>query len=461
MMMAREILIVDDERDICSLMSETLQDEGYSTRLAHDGPSALEAVRERCPSLVILDIWLGDSRFDGVKVLEHLMQDYPELPVVMMSGHGTIETAVETIKKGAYDFVEKPFKMDRLLVVAKRALEAAQLRQENQDLRMRSGVDGLYLEEAVLTSALKKEIKRLAPTSSRVFLTGEVGTGKSFVARLVHHYSNRAKGPFIPLSCAALTAQTLATALFGAEEGGSIKIGALERAHQGTLFLDEVADLSPEVQRGLLKALQEASFMRVGGSQKVPVDVRVISSTAQDLKEAIAAGAFREDLYNRLCVSHLNVPSLRERMGDLPQLVDVFSSIAALSHGVGRLTFSPDAILALQTYSWPGNLSQLKNVVDWVYVTVNEKGLPEEGVTPDMLPFDVTNETPTLASKEDGMGRLITLPLREARQEFERDYLLAQVVRFSGNISHTANFVGMERSALHRKLKSLMIERRS
>lgn len=461
-MMARDILIIDDERDICQLMCETLEDEGYSTRQAHDGPGAIEAVRQRCPSLVVLDIWLGDSRFDGVKVLEMLMQDYPHLPVVMMSGHGTIETAVETIKKGAYDFIEKPFKMDRLLVVVQRALEAAQLREENQDLRVRSGVDSLYLEEAVLTVALKKEVKRLAPTASRVFLTGEPGTGKSFVARLVHHYSNRTQGPFVTLSCAALKADTLGPALFGVEQEGSIKIGALERAHQGTLFLDEIGDLCPDVQKGLLKALQEQSFVRVGGVGKVPVDVRVISSTAQNLKQAIEEGHLREDLYNRLCVSEVTVPSLRERMVDLPQLVEVFSSIAALSHGVGRLPFSNDALLALQSYAWPGNLSQLKNVVDWVYVTVSEKGLPDEGVTPDMLPFDVTNTTPSsLVHNEDTMARLIALPLREARQEFERDYLLAQVVRFSGNISHTANFVGMERSALHRKLKSLMIERRS
>ncbi|MCE2951029.1 MAG: sigma-54-dependent transcriptional regulator [Alphaproteobacteria bacterium] len=459
--MAGDILIVDDERDICQLMAETLEDEGYTTRQAHDGPGAMDAVRARCPSLVILDIWLGDSRFDGVKVLELLMQDYPHLPVVMMSGHGTIETAVETIKKGAYDFVEKPFKMDRLLVVAKRALEAAHLREENQDLKVRSGVEGNVLEEAVMTPSLKKEIKRLAPTSSRVFLRGEPGTGKSFIARIIHQYSTRTTGPYVTLNCAALAFEAQAPALFGKEENGSIKIGALERAHQGTLFLDEVGDLDSETQKGLLRALQEQSFTRVGGTQKVPVDVRVISSTSIDLKDAIAHSHFREDLYNRLCVSPVDVPSLRERMGDLPQLVEVFSQMTALSHGVSRLSFSKEALLALQTYNWPGNLSQLKNVVDWVYVTVSERGLPEEGVTPDMLPFDVTNQTPSLVHSEDTMARLISLPLREARQEFERDYLLAQVVRFSGNISHTANFVGMERSALHRKLKSLMIERRS
>jgi two-component system nitrogen regulation response regulator NtrX len=455
--MAQEILIVDDEQDICRLIADCLADEGYQTRCATSGETAIEAVKSRCPNLVILDIWLGSSHFDGIRVLELIKKDFPDLPVVMMSGHGTIETAVSAIKKGAYDFIEKPFKMDRLLLVIERALEAAQLRRENEELKSRSFAEYDDSVSILVPQSIVSLINRIAPTNSRIMIQGPSGSGKGAVARLIHNRSKRSNGPFVILNCALLESDSIEAALFGIEEASGIKIGTLEKAHQGTLLLDEVADLSLEVQSKIVRVLQEQTFQRVNGHHKVQVDVRILSSTSHDIQALTQAGKFREDLFYRLNVVPLKMPSLKERLDELPQLVELFSEIVSRANGVPRRAFSQEALLALKTYDWPGNLRQLRNVIDWVLIMAQDEDY-HQLIMPEMLPAEIMMRMPTVLQNNHAVD-FISLPLKEARERFEKDYLLAQVSRFSGNISHTAHFVGMERSALHRKLKSLKIER--
>ncbi len=454
--MAHEILIVDDEQDIGRLIAESLEDEGYTTRHALTGPEAVAAVKGRCPNLVVLDIWLGDTKFDGIRVLELIKKDFPHLPVVMMSGHGTIETAVAAIKKGAYDFIEKPFKMDRMLLVLERALETAQLKRENQDLKSRAPDEYGASAQAIIPASLKPLIDRIAPTSSRVMIQGPLGAGKEVVARMIHESSRRKESAFHILNCALLEPDVLESELFGIETPNGIRIGALEKAHQGTLLLEEVGELTLEMQGKIIRVLQEQSFLRVNGTSPVQVDVRVLSSTSQNIQALMQVSKFREDLYYRLNVVPLRMPALQERLEDLPKLVTLFSDIVARANSIPKRTFSEEALLALKTYDWPGNLRQLKNVIDWVLIMSQDE--ENDIVTPDMLPVEISMSMPTLLQNNQASD-LISLPLREARERFEKDYLLAQVSRFGGNISHTAHFVGMERSALHRKLKSLKIER--
>jgi two-component system nitrogen regulation response regulator NtrX len=451
--MAQDILIVDDEADITKLVSDILEDEGYATRCAVDGPTAIEAVKERRPTLVILDIWLGDSRFDGIKVLENIQKDHPMVPVVMMSGHGTIETAVEAIKKGAYDFIEKPFKADRLLLIIKRAIESAKLKRENHELRIRS-----HYSLILPTGSLSQIIEKVAPTSSRIMISGPAGSGKEEIARTIHNKSARKEGSFSVLNCAIFSHDRLERELFGSEENDAIKVGVLEQTHQGTLLLDEVCSMPLETQGKLVRFLQEQRFQRVGGNRKVKVDVRVIGSTSLDVEDAVRMGNFREELYYRLSVVPIRVPPLKERKEDIPILVRHFVEASAQVNGLSPREFSEEALLALQSYDWPGNLRQLRNVIDWVLIMAQDD--TPGAVTVNMLPSEVISETPQILQDDKG-AELIRMPLREAREKFERDYLLAQVTRFSGNISQTANFVGMERSALHRKLKNLQVDRKS
>lgn len=455
--MPQEILIVDDEQDICRLIAETLEDENFETRLAHDGPSALEAIKARRPALVILDIWLGDSRFDGMKVLEYIKKDAPELPVLMMSGHGTIETAVTAIKNGAYDFIEKPFKADRLVVLVSRALEAARLRHENFELSKRSGgaVQGL-IGSSSSANQLRQMIERIAPTSSRVLITGPSGSGKEIIARLIHAKSKRKDGPFVLMNCANLSPERFEEELFGREEETGVRAGLLEKAHRGTLLLDEVSDLPMETQGKIVRALHASNFERLGGTRKVEVDVRVLASTCRDIKKLVAEGKFREDLFYRLNVVPLKAPSLKERREDIPALVQDLVCRISHSTGLPERRFSGDSLLTLQAYDWPGNIRQLRNVIEWTLIMASDKTI--EMITPELLPGEVCGETPALLRSEQSTN-IMSMPLREARENFEKDYLLAQVARFSGNISQTANFVGMERSALHRKLKTLAIDR--
>ncbi len=456
--MARDILIVDDEADIRLLITGILSDEGYETRDASNSDEALEALRARRPNLVILDIWLDNSKLDGLQLLEVIKSEHPGVPVVMISGHGTIETAVKAITRGAYDFIEKPFKSDRLLLIIERAIEAAQLRSENEELKLRAGPQAELIGESTAINQLRHAVTKVAPTGSRVLITGPAGAGKEVVARLIHDLSRRNSSPFVALNCAAMHPDRLEAELFGneadAETSAGLKVGTFEQAHGGTLLLDEVADMPLETQGKIVRVLQEQSFERVGGNRTVEVDVRVVAATNRDLPQLISEGRFREDLYYRLNVVPLEVPALRDRREDIPGLVAHFMERASKATGLPSREVSNDALAALQAHEWPGNVRQLRNVIDWILIMA--VGDPREVVRADMLPADISKVTPN-SFAEDSESEIMALPLRDAREIFERKYLEAQVTRFGGNISRTASFVGMERSALHRKLRSLGI----
>jgi len=453
--MAHDILIVDDEADIRMLIAGVLKDEGYATREAADTTQTLAAIQARQPTLVILDIWLQGSGLEGIEILKQLRAEMPSVPVIMISGHGTIETAVEAIKIGAYDFLEKPFKSDRLLLVVARAIEAAELRRENEEWKLRAGGDIDLVGASSAANQLRQQIERVAPTGSRVLITGPPGSGKEVVGRLLHLRSRRSKGPFIPVNCATMRPERLEIELFGTEfrnDGAPRKVGTFERAHGGTLFLDEVADMPLETQGKIVRVLQEQTFERVGGSSRVEVDVRVVASSNRELGGEISAGRFREDLFYRLSVVPIRVPPLGDRREDIPLMARHFMARASEAARLTSREFGEDAMAALQAYTWPGNVRQLRNVVDWLLIMA--PGDAREAVRADMLPNEITSIAPTVVKWDKG-SEIMTLPLRDAREVFEREYLLAQVTRFGGNISRTASFVGMERSALHRKLKSL------
>ena len=450
---APDILVVDDEIDIRELMAGILSDEGFVTRSASDSDGALAAVAQRRPHLVVLDVWLQGSQLDGIQLLDVLKRDHPDLPVLIISGHGTIETAVAAIKKGAYDFIEKPFKADRLCHVVRRALEAAKLRREIEELKLKAGDDADLIGNSTAITQLRQLVDKVAPTGSRILITGPSGSGKEIAARLIHANSRRAGNAFVAINCAMMAPARIEAELFGAENAEcSRKIGLLELAHGGTLFLDEVADMPLETQGKILRVLIDQTFQRVGGSTRVQVDVRVISSTTRDLREEIAAGRFREDLYHRLNVVPVRVPALAERREDIPLLVSHFMKRLSISSGLPVREVSDEALAVLQAYHWPGNVRQLRNIVERLLILATDDAAGV--ISADLLPNSVNG-----ASSPWGQGGrpdlFITLPLREAREIFEREYLLAQINRFGGNISRTASFVGMERSALHRKLKSL------
>ncbi|HVZ05266.1 sigma-54 dependent transcriptional regulator [Hyphomicrobium sp.] len=451
--MSADILIVDDEADIRDLVAGILQDEGHRTRLARDSDEALRAIEDRKPHLVILDIWLQGSRLDGLEVLTIMKRTYPDLPVVIISGHGNIETAVTAIKRGAYDYIEKPFKADRLVLVTLRALEASQLKREVRELKERSVVSAEMIGKSPAINQLKNNIEKAGPTNSRIMLRGASGSGKELAARVLHQKSLRADGPFVVLNAAAMVPDRVEEELFGTEDrtGGPRKVGALEEAHTGTLYIDEVADMPMETQGKILRVLVEQKFLRLGGSQKVSVDVRIISSTSRDLDQDIREGRFREDLYHRLNVVTLRVPSLAERREDIPDLIQYFVGQVAQTSGLAPRRIGEDAIAVLQAHDWPGNVRELRNNVERLLILAG--GDPGAAITADMLPDEIGSNVPLPVN--GGAEHLMSLPLREAREIFEREYLLAQINRFGGNISRTAEFVGMERSALHRKLRAL------
>jgi two-component system nitrogen regulation response regulator NtrX len=451
--MGHDVLIVDDEADIRLLIGGILEDEGYTTRAAADTTRALEAIRERRPNLCILDVWLQGSAMDGLQLLDLVMAEYPTVPVVIISGHGNIETAVGAIKRGAYDFIEKPFKSDRLLLVAARAIEAARLRRENEELRSRVGDPAELIGLSGAVASMRHAVDRVAPTNSRVLVTGPAGVGKEVIARQIHARSRRAEGPFVIMNCASMRPERVETELFGQEGelGQGPRAGLFEQAHGGTLLLDEVADMPQETQGKIVRALQEQTFERVGGRTRVAADVRVMSTSSRDLQSEIAAGRFREDLYYRLNVVQIRVPPLRDRREDIAELARHFMARTASGGGTVRV-FGEDAIAAMQAYDWPGNVRQLRNVVEWLQIMA--PGDPTVPIRADMLPPEIGAIMPATLRGEHS-AEIMGLPLREARELFERQYLLAQVTRFAGNISRTSAFVGMERSALHRKLKML------
>ncbi|HRK24768.1 MAG TPA: sigma-54 dependent transcriptional regulator [Beijerinckiaceae bacterium] len=452
--MSQEILIVDDEADIRELVSGILEDEGYRTRSARSADEALQAIETRRPHLLFLDIWMQGSRLDGLQLLDVIKKGHPDLPVVMISGHGNIETAVSAIKRGAYDFIEKPFKADRLVLVAARALEAQAMRREIQSLKSRSSQTERLVGRSSVINQLRQQIEKIAPTNARILIAGASGAGKETAARTIHAASLRAAGPFVVINAATITPERMEEALFGVEagDGAARRSGALEDAHGGTLFIDEIADMPRETQGKILRVLVDQNFQRVGGATRVHVDVRVISSTSRVLEEEIAAGRFREDLYHRLSVVPLRIPALSERREDIPDLIETFMEQISGATGLPKRLIAPDAMAVLQTHDWPGNVRQLRNNIERLMILA--AGDPSIPVTAEMLPQDVGSAAPLTPSGSGG-ERLLGLSLREAREIFEREYLIAQINRFGGNISRTAEFVGMERSALHRKLRSL------
>jgi two-component system, NtrC family, nitrogen regulation response regulator NtrX len=450
--MASDILVVDDEADIREMVSGLLEDEGHRPRLARDSDEALKAIEQRRPHLVVLDIWLQGSRLDGLEVLNVIKKAHPDLPVVIISGHGNIETAVQAIKRGAYDYIEKPFKADRLLLVVMRALEASKLQREVRQLRERSTVSFDMIGNSAAINQLTGSLDRVAPTNSRVLIRGAAGSGKELAARVLHLKSQRKDGPFVVLNAAAMAPDRVEEELFGTEDvSGPRKVGALEEAHGGTLYIDEVADMPIETQGKVLRVLVEQKFQRVGGGPKVAVDVRIVSSTSRDLEREMSEGRFREDLYHRLNVVPLRVPGLNERRDDIPALINYFVQQVAQSSGLSPRKIGEDAIAVLQTHDWPGNVRELRNNIERLMIL--SSGDQESAITAAMLPDEIGSNVPLPMNA--GKEHLMSLPLREAREIFERDYLLAQISRFGGNISRTAEFVGMERSALHRKLRAL------
>lgn len=454
--MSADVLVIDDEADIRDLVAGILQDEGHQVRVARDADEALEAVSRRRPGLVVLDIWLQGSRIDGLDLLGLLHAIDPDMPVIVISGHGTIETAVAAIRKGAYDFLEKPFNADRLLVVVNRAIETTRLKRENASLKARSMSGAELVGSSAVMAQLRAAIDRVAQTNSRVLILGPSGAGKELVARHLHDRSTRAPGPFIAINAASIAPERMELELFGEEgpDGRPTKIGVFERAHQGTLLLDEVGDMPPETQSKILRVLVEQRFRRLSGNADVQVNVRVVSSSSRDLRLDIERGKFREDLFHRLSVVPLRVPSLAERREDIPELAEYFVRRLTDGSGLPAREVAPDAMAALQAAEWPGNVRQLRNVIERILILAT--GEPSMPVTVDALPPEAWPSAGF--SQQQGLQEVIGMSLREARERFEREYLNVQITRFGGNISRTAAFIGMERSALHRKLKSLGVE---
>ncbi|MCP3733621.1 sigma-54 dependent transcriptional regulator [Sphingomonas sp. RP10(2022)] len=452
--MALDILVVDDEHDIRELVAGVLEDEGYDTRSAADSDATLEAIATRRPSLVLLDVWLQGSRLDGLELLDEIKRRDPSIPVLVISGHGNLDTAVAAIRRGASDFIEKPFEAERLLLLVARATETERLRREVASLRVSAGREDDLTGRSAAINGVRATLKRVAATGSRVLIMGPAGVGKEVAARLLHGWSNRAQAPFVIVSAARMTPERVEEELFGVEEGGDlVRPGLLEQAHGGTLFLDEIADMPVATQARILRVLTDQSFSRIGGTRTVKVDVRVVSATSRVLTDEIAEGRFREDLYYRLNVVPVVLPALAERREDIPALVEHFMAHYAADRRVPTPEIAADAMVALQSYDWPGNVRQLRNVVERTIILAPGDRIGR--IDLDLLPAEVLGDQGDLGS--GGGGAIMGAPLREARETFEREYLRVQIRRFSGNISRTASFIGMERSALHRKLKLLGI----
>ena len=455
--MALDILVVDDERDIRDLVAGVLSDEGYDCRTAGDSDSALAMVDERRPSLVLLDVWLHGSPMDGLEVLDAIKQREPNLPVIIFSGHGNVDTAVSAVSRGAMDFIEKPFEAEKLLHLVERATETERLRRENERLREGMTSPDEFTGNSSAINAVRATLKRVANTGSRVLISGPAGAGKEVAARLLHAWSPRADKAFVTVNSARITPERFEHELFGEEADGKlVRAGLLELADGGTLYLDEVADMPESTQARILRVLTDQSFVRVGGNRQVGVDVRVVSSTARDLLKEIEEKRFREDLFYRLNVVPIEIPPLAERRDDIPALADHFFTRYAREQGLEPPTVAPEALAAMQAYDWPGNVRQLRNVIERTVILAPREDF--RTITPDMLPSEITGGSDESGG---GMSSLMGVPLREARESFEREYLRIQIRRFSGNISKTAGFIGMERSALHRKLKLLGMNERN
>ena len=460
-MAALDILVVDDERDIGDLISEILRDEGFSPRVAHNSVEAFEKINQRIPGAMILDIWLQGSEIDGLGILEAVKKRYPLMPIIVISGHGTIQTAVTAIKLGAYDYIEKPFTHDKLVIMLKRACESSRLKRENIDLKSKVVDRTEIVGTSSCINKLKNQIDKIAPTSGRVLITGNVGVGKELFARVLHKRSKNVSGPFISFSPTGMSVEKIQQDLFGDLERGDLagvfnnRLSIIEAANNGTLYIDEVADLPSVVQTKLLKIIQDQNFEKQG--KTIKLDIRFVAATAKDLKKEILIGNFRQDLFYRLNVIPLHIPDLTERKEDISMLVMHFIQQLVKSSGLKQREFSPEAIATLQAYNWPGNIRELRNVVEWAMIMNPFISEDDKIIKPDMLPQNITNYSAGMIGNTENLIDIMSLPLREAREIFEKQYLTAQMNRFNNNISKTSAFVGMERSALHRKLKLLNI----
>ncbi|MBJ6726898.1 sigma-54-dependent transcriptional regulator [Geomesophilobacter sediminis] len=455
--MNETILIVDDEEGIRSSLAGILEDEGYRTIAAADGMEALAVCKREIPRLVLLDIWM--PRMDGLQTLQALKERYPELNVIMMSGHGTIETAVKSTKLGAYDFIEKPLSLEKVVVTVENALAMTRLKEENASLR------GLVLQSHEMIGSspamvkLREQIRMVAPTNASVLITGENGTGKELVARSVHFHSQRREKPFIEINCAAIPEELIESELFGHERGaftGAVaqKKGKFDQADGGTIFLDEIGDMSLKTQAKVLRILQERKFERVGGTRTIEVDVRVVAATNKLLEEEIKNGAFREDLFYRLNVVPFKVPSLRDRRDDIPLLVTYFLDTFCRREERELKMIVPEALEALKRYDWPGNVRELKNIVERLVIMT-----PGGTITVNHLPDYLVNDA---GSRDGNTGRLESVlelsSLREAREEFEKEFIIQKLEENDWNVSRTAEAIELERSNLHRKIKSYGID---
>jgi two-component system nitrogen regulation response regulator NtrX len=452
--MALDVLVVDDEADIRELVSGVLEDEGYEVRTAADSTQTLGAIEDRRPSMVLLDVWLQGSRLDGLQLLQEIKRRDPTIPVLMISGHGNLDTAVAAVREGAIDFIEKPFEAERLIYLVDRATDTERLRRENESLRQVVGHEDQLHGSSVAINTVRATLKRVAPTGSRVLISGPPGVGKEIAARMIHQWSPRAKAPFIVLSAAMMSPERVEEELFGSEAEGVVRPGLLEHAHGGTLFLDEIADMPLTTQAKILRVLTDQSYHRVGGQRPVKVDVRVLSATSRNLQDEISAGRFREDLFYRLNVVPVRLPALRERREDIPELVSHFLARFAAERRMPALGISEEAMAALQAHDWPGNVRQLRNIIERTIILA--PGDRVSCIDVDLLPPEILDHQNAMGGSTTAMA-IMGSPLREARESFEREYLKIQIRRFSGNISRTASFIGMERSALHRKLKALGI----
>ena len=452
--MALEVLVVDDEADIRELVSGVLEDEGYTVRTAANSDQTLDAFEERRPSMVLLDVWLQGSKLDGLQLLQEIKGRDPTIPVLMISGHGNLDTAVAAVREGAVDFIEKPFEAERLLYLVDRATDTERLRRENESLRRQVGHEEQLHGTSVAINTVRATLKRVAPTGSRVLITGPAGVGKEIAARMIHNWSPRAKAPFVVLPAAMMSPDRVEEELFGSEKDGVVRPGLLEHAHGGTLFLDEIADMPLTTQGKILRVLTDQSYHRIGGQRPVKVDVRVLSATSRNLADEIAATRFREDLFYRLNVVPVRIPPLRERREDIPELVDYFLARFAAERHMPTPSISEEAMAALQAHDWPGNVRQLRNIIERTIILA--PGDRVSCIEVDLLPPEVLENQNAMGGSTAAVA-IMGSPLREARESFEREYLKIQIRRFSGNISRTASFIGMERSALHRKLKALGI----
>ena len=452
--MALEVLVVDDEADIRELVSGVLEDEGYAVRTAANSEQTLDAFEERRPSMVLLDVWLQGSKLDGLQLLQEIKGRDPTIPILMISGHGNLDTAVAAVREGAVDFIEKPFEAERLLYLVDRATETERLRRENESLRRQVGHEEQLHGTSVAINTVRATLKRVAPTGSRVLITGPAGVGKEIAARMIHNWSPRAKAPFVVLPAAMMSPDRVEEELFGSETDSSVRPGLLEHAHGGTLFLDEIADMPLTTQGKILRVLTDQSYHRVGGQRPVKVDVRVLSATSRNLADEISAGRFREDLFYRLNVVPVRIPPLRERREDIPEMVDYFLARFAAERHMAAPSISEEAMAALQAHDWPGNVRQLRNIIERTIILA--PGDRVSCIEVDLLPPEVLENQNAMGGSTAAVA-IMGSPLREARESFEREYLKIQIRRFSGNISRTASFIGMERSALHRKLKALGI----